>query len=205
MATTNQRAYDLGGVDTAFEILLQEVEERIDEINERGAEAFRRSAYSEAHDAMDEAQRMTTFRDRVRDLASESRKLFEAKSPVVQRVPASIPRLRRTATDRPPRGVRTPQQTYEKPILESLQQLGGSGAVAEVLDRVFLKVRHLLNQYDLQPVASSGGREPKWRNSAKWARWDLVRGGFLLSTSQTGVWEISEAGRERLRRDEQGS
>lgn len=98
-----------------------------------------------------------------------------------------------------PRGVRTPVKDYERPILEVLVEMGGSGQSDEVLRRVEEKMRHRLNQHDYE-ILGSLPNEPRWRNTAQWCRNDMVRqSGYLRATSPRGVWEISERGREYLR------
>ncbi len=47
-----------------------------------------------------------------------------------------------------PKGLRTPEEKYYLPILESLYELGGRGTVKEVLDKVEEKMRDILNEYD---------------------------------------------------------
>ena len=102
-----------------------------------------------------------------------------------------------------PRGVRTPVKDYERPILEVLAEMGGSGQSDEVLRRVEEKMRHQLNQHDYETLGSLPN-EPRWRNTAQWCRNDMVRqSGYLRATSPRGVWEISEQGRAYLRQLQQ--
>uniref|UniRef100_A0A7C3EZC1 Restriction system protein Mrr-like N-terminal domain-containing protein n=1 Tax=candidate division WOR-3 bacterium TaxID=2052148 RepID=A0A7C3EZC1_UNCW3 len=39
----------------------------------------------------------------------------------------------------------------------------------------------------------------RWRNAAQWARYNMVKQGWLKSNSPRGVWEITEAGREAFK------
>lgn len=93
------------------------------------------------------------------------------------------------------KGVRTSEDAYYKPILESLLDLGGSGKTSAVLDLVGKKMKTALKPVDFEPLNSQPD-EPRWRNTAKWARNTLVQDGRLIPNSPHGVWAISEKGRE---------
>ena len=57
------------------------------------------------------------------------------------------------------KGLRTPQQTYRQPILESLYELGGGAPMTEVLLRVEGKMKNLLNDIDYQNLSSGNDGE----------------------------------------------
>jgi len=95
------------------------------------------------------------------------------------------------------KGARTPESAYYRPLLEVLGQMGGSGKVAEVLDRVGKIRKPVLKEVDYQPPASNPDNL-RWRNAAQWARNSMVNDGLLKSDSPRGVWEVSEAGRREL-------
>lgn len=94
--------------------------------------------------------------------------------------------------------MRAPPEFYRRPILEALPELGGSAPVGEVLDCVYEKVKDRLNEYDRQPLSSSG--DMRWRNVAMWCRYDMVKEGLLVAGSPRGIWEITLAGRTDLSR-----
>ncbi len=96
------------------------------------------------------------------------------------------------------KGVKTPQEAFRIPILRALVSMGGRGKVSDVLDRVEPLVAGQLRAVDREPLPSDH-RQPRWRNSAQWARLELVTDGLLRSDSPRGVWEISEEGRRLLR------
>jgi hypothetical protein len=75
--------------------------------------------------------------------------------------------------------------------------MGGSGKVAEVLDRVGKKMKGVLKKPDYEPLAS-GPDNPRWRNAAQWARNSMVNEGLLKKDSPRGIWEISDKGRSHL-------
>ena len=93
-------------------------------------------------------------------------------------------------------GSKTPNSEYKIPILQVLTDFGGRGKVKEILERVYEKMKDVLNSFDLEVLSS--GFDVRWRNAAQWARNSLVRDGLMKSDSPRGVWEISEAGRQWL-------
>jgi hypothetical protein len=95
-----------------------------------------------------------------------------------------------------PTGPITPQPEYTIPILESLIELGGSGRVNEVLVKIYSKMRDRLKPADLEPLPS--GKDIRWKNHARWQRYNLKEEGYLKSDSPSGIWEISEKGRDYL-------
>ena len=90
------------------------------------------------------------------------------------------------------RGKKTPEQAYRRPILEALHELGGSASTNDVLKVVEGKMKSLLKEIDYQKIPS--GKEIRWRNTAKWERSTLVKGGLLKSGSPKGVWELADKG-----------
>jgi restriction system protein len=100
------------------------------------------------------------------------------------------------------RGVKTPQADYVIPILEALVDLGGRGRVAEVLDLVYEKVKEILTPFDHEMLPS--GLTERWRNTAQWARNEMVTKGLLRNDSPRGFWEISEKGKNYLKEHSNG-
>lgn len=90
------------------------------------------------------------------------------------------------------RGKKTPEKEYFIPLLESLIEMGGSGKIKKVVDKVGEKMKDNLNNYDWQQLKTG---EIRWRNTAEWARNTLKNRGLLKSDSPRGIWEISEKGR----------
>ena len=110
----------------------------------------------------------------------------------------SIPRPSKVEiTPRPPllKGRLTPPSEYEVPILESLIELGGSGRVRDVLDKVYEKMKVQFISADLEKLSS--GRAIRWKNRAMWVRMKLKTDGYLKADSPRGIWEITEKGRAR--------
>jgi len=79
---------------------------------------------------------------------------------------------------------------YFGPLLDALRGLGGSATVDEAVDRVASDLS--VPEDILNETLSSGGS--RFRNQVAWARFYLVREGFLDS-SKRGVWSLTEAGK----------
>jgi hypothetical protein len=178
-------------VNIAFEILLEEIEFVANQLHESGAAALRAGDYEKARQAIDEATRLAEFRAKVRALQNEWAGLVSRGL----KAPGAKPR--RTARERLQRGLRTPEDAFRRPILESLVELGGSAPIGEVLERVGARMKGVLNQYDCQPLPSDP-RSVRWKNTVQWCRNTLVREGLMKSDSPHGIWEITEAGRKWL-------
>ncbi len=99
--------------------------------------------------------------------------------------------------ERLPRGYRTPDKAYYQPILKTLDELGGSAKVKDVLVRVEKLMKGVLKEVDYQRLISDP-KTPRWINAARWARQNMVEEGLLKKNSPRGVWEISTVGRRYL-------
>jgi len=180
-------------VHAAFEILLEEIELVANATNEAGAEALKSGRYEEAQRHLDVGKEVADFRAKLRDLQQEWSKLFASGVPPTRR-------RKREIGAKLKRGLRTPEERFHRPILEAIEELGGSAPVATVLDRVKAKLEGVLNEYDYQPLPSNRSME-RWRNTAQWCRNTLVREGLIREDSPKGLWAISEQGRQLLRSD----
>mgnify|MGYP005865933069 FL=1 len=182
---------DQNEVAIAFDIVLEEIENAIAALNQQGAEAFQNGKYDVARDLMEKGSQMAAFRTKVNDLQKEWLNIFATVTPPKTR------RRSRKVAERLKRGLRTPEDAFRVPILQSLTELGGSCAMADVLDRVEAKMRNQLNAYDRSTLPSDP-TQTRWRNTAQWARNAMVREGLMSSDSPRGIWEITEAGRRWL-------
>jgi hypothetical protein len=97
----------------------------------------------------------------------------------------------------PPKGPILNQKEYAIPILESLIEMGGSGKVQKIFEKVFEKVKNKLQEADFENVQS--GKVVRWKNQAAWERQRLKQEGLLKENSPAGIWEISEKGREYVK------
>jgi restriction system protein len=178
---------------SALEILLEEIEADIEFVNRRGASAFERRDYDMAREALELAARVTAFRDKIAALRDE----WQGLTALVESQEDEASRTSRRNLGRLRRGMRTPETAYYKPILQAVAEMGGSGRIGDVLARVLEIMKPVLRDVDFEPLTSDP-ENPRWRNSAQWARNTLVNKGFLKNNSPRGVWEISDAGQQLL-------
>jgi hypothetical protein len=107
-----------------------------------------------------------------------------------------------TRAARPRRLDRTQERDFQLPILEALVELGGRARVEqEIRPLVERKMQGRLRPDDHEPLPSNG--EPRWWNTAKWEAKHMEREEppLLNPSSPRGWWEITDAGREYVRRD----
>jgi restriction system protein len=181
-------------VPDAFEILLEEIEGEIDFVNDIGSQGFEHRDYERAKEALEFAGKMTAFRDKIISIRKEWDLI------------TSIPVAQEVANERPKgiskrslkNGVRTPEAAFFKPILETIVELGGSGKVSVILNKLEPKVKSFLKEVDHEPIGSKPC-ESRWRNTARWARNTMINEGLLKPDSGRGIWEISENGKQYLK------
>ena len=184
---------DRNEVYIAFEILLEEIKAVANSINEAGSQAFQRGSYDEAWQMIEAAMQLADFRNKVKELQREWSDLFAKYAPKGKR------EGQRRKFGKLPRGLRTSEEAFRRPILDALVELGGRARVSEVLERVKERMQDVLNSYDLQPLPSNP-HTVRWQNTAQWCRNTLAREGLLKDDSPRGIWEISERGREALQK-----
>ncbi len=88
-----------------------------------------------------------------------------------------------------------PLEDYELPLLRALSGLGGSAPSAQVADAVEQLLGERLKLRDREPLASG---DVRWENRLGFARLRAVERGYLRPDSRRGIWELAEAGIERL-------
>jgi hypothetical protein len=172
-------------VDTqeAFETLLGELLHAFERTQESIEVAMKKSDFSAIRKA---AGRGETIQDQIDHL----RGLQEQWEGIVGAEGGRGPK-------RAPPGASTPQEAFRMPILRALDEMGGQGRTAEVVDRVGEIMKDQFTEWDLKAVPSGG--DIRWRNKANWARSAMVNDGLLASDSPRGIWEITEKGRNLLR------
>lgn len=186
---------DSTNVFVAFEMLLEEIETEIDFINKVGARALEGRDYDGARESLERASQATTLRDKIVSLRKEWEALTVTRRGTEEE---EIIRADRRNLGRLQRGMRTPETVFYQPILQALDELGGSAKMNEVLTRVERLMKGKLRQVDYQPLASDP-EMLRWHNTAQWARNSMVKEGLLKPNSPRGIWEIAEAGRNSLR------
>jgi hypothetical protein len=185
-------------VPSALELLLEEVESVINEINQRGGEAFQHGRHAEARQLLDQVETNTTFRAKIVALRREWDVLHPPSPSALPQQAVRAPRSEPEEDySRLPNGVRTPERAFRLPLLRTIVALGGSARTRDVLDRMESEVARFLRPVDHEPLPSDP-KSIRWRNTAQWARFVLVEEGLLKSESPNGIWEITEKGRQLL-------
>ncbi len=177
-------------VNIAFELLLEEIESVIGVLNKEAEEAFKSGDYEKVKTLIEYATKITEFREKVKNIQKEWQTLFASKTLKIKRTKKEVFKKLR-------RGLRTTEDAFKLPILESLIELGRKAKVIAVLDKVKQKMEGILNEYDKQPLPS--GKTIRWENTARWARNTMVNEGLLAADSPPGIWEITEKRIEYLK------
>jgi restriction system protein len=194
----------------SFEVPWDEVGEALamaaDEVE--GVIAALKQSAKQAVDAdrFDEVQRITRQIEGVRqfvgtlDSARREWITLRGESRARRRSPVQAPatKQRRHLGQVAP-GAKTSQPDFWRPVLEAVAALGGSGEVSAVLSLIEKNFSHNFKPADRELLPSA--RKPddlRWRNTAQWARVELVAEGLLKNDSRRGIWEISDAGRAWL-------
>ncbi len=178
---------DKNEVNTAFEILLEEIEEVFNMISTEGEEAFKAQDFDKARTLIEYGERLKCFREKVKALQREWQTIFGDIIPIQAREKQVKERLKK--------GLRTPEEQFIIPILESIIELGVKAEVRDVLKLVHEKMKGVLNSYDYKPLPSNP-KQKRWENTAKWARYTMVNEGLLAKDSPWGIWEITDKGKK---------
>jgi len=176
-----------------FELLLEEMETEIEFINQSGAKAFAARNYDAARAVLERADRVTGLREKLATLRAEWEKMI----PEISSNGTSAKKNGSHDLSRLQRGVRTRETAYFKPILQVLNQMGGVGDMAEVLERLPKLMKGTLRDIDFEPLTAHS-EVPRWWNTAQWAQSAMVQAGLLKAESPRGVWEMTEAGHKLI-------
>ena len=183
-------------VDTAFEIVLEEIENAIEGLNKDVAKASGSRDYEHVRYLSLTGDQMTDFRDKVYALQKDWSAKIVYDLPTAETKSKSRKRGKRLS-----QGLRTREELFRVPILGALVKLGGSAESTTVIKRIGRSLRPDLNQYDMSRLSSSGVL--RWENTANWARHEMVKDGLLAANSKRGIWEISEKGIQWLAENQQ--
>jgi restriction system protein len=218
--------HNLQNVVAAFDVLIEEIEEALRSLNNSGANALEVCDYDMAQRAIEHARRVKLLCEKIAALKGEwndlegmlsvqevpekhtqraahvlqrtSKSPVPAKSrPIIQQ--EALQPVGRLIAGRIRKGLRTPESAFFCPILQALNDLGGSAKRSEVFLILEQSMRDVLKPIDYQ-ILSSEAEQMRWQNSAQWARNLMVKEGLLQADSPIGLWEISEKGREFLQK-----
>jgi hypothetical protein len=187
-------APDQNDVSTALGLLRDSLAEEEQRIRNEGAKAMQGGDYDTATSVIEFAKRLLAFQNKVEGLVNEWAELEDlrdAASPAVQEI------VSKKFFGKRKKGEITPHTAFNRAILESLVELGGSAKTKVVLDRVGEKMQDILKPLD-HSVLPSDGKSIRWRNAAQWARNTMVNEDGRMKKTKNGVWEISDKGRKWL-------
>lgn len=170
-------------VEEAFDLLAEALSDEAEDQRGEAIKQVQESAYDAAKQAVDRAEALDTLCEELADLRGRALKLLGATPR-----PPDRRRLRK--------GLMTPHDQYRRPILSTLESMGGSGQTSKVLEKVFALMEGTLNEHDLAILGS--GNAPRWRTTACWSRNTMREEGLIVDDSPRGIWEISDAGRAWL-------
>jgi hypothetical protein len=106
--------------------------------------------------------------------------------------PATNPAPKPVEGNRARVGTILPEKDYWVPILQALEENGGSASAVEVIDRVGELMEHRLRNADHGETSTGGIR---WRKRTQFARLRMKEQGLLASDSPRGIWTTTDRGR----------
>ncbi len=196
---------DQSNTNAAFSMLIDELNNEIKKINQSGAKYFEEGEYDSVENAKQFAKRYTEIREKILKLEKEYEELVNhynnGNFMSVQRDIFANANMKNYDQPRLCKGKKTPEEVYYYPILKTLDEMGGSGRIADVLRKVQIMVMSVLNEYDLETLPSND-KTQRWYNTAQWARNTLVEQGLLKRNSPHGIWEITSQGKEFVRNNQ---
>jgi len=90
------------------------------------------------------------------------------------------------------------QQEYVIPVLQALVKRGGSGRIKEILESVYDMLKNKFSKKDVEKIPS--GYDLRWHKIVHWAIFTMKGMELLKNDSQPGIWEISDKGRQYLKK-----
>ncbi|MBC7195111.1 MAG: winged helix-turn-helix domain-containing protein [Caldisericia bacterium] len=178
---------DKDNVSIAFEMLLEEIENVFSTLDNEREKFSKSKNYEKANDIYNKISKLSNFCIKVRDLQKEWDELFSADM-------LTISKRKEVRRKKLKKGLRTPNEKFIIPILESLIEFGGKAEMSKVLDRVYEKMKNILTKHDHDLLPS--GNSVRWKNTAQWTRFQLIQKGLLSKDSPYGIWEITKEGVE---------
>lgn len=183
----------MSNIDDAFDMLLEEFESEMELIHQQSVKMLEKKEYEKATKIIEQVGKIKALHSQIENLRREWNELFWKSPNRKSRKNTAQPKARRLG-----RGIKTPQTAYYLPILKALELMGGKGSVTEVLEKVGRIMQGNLKDVDFESLPSNSTVK-RWENSAQWARNSMVHDGLLKKDSPHGIWEITEAGRRKIR------
>lgn len=112
---------------------------------------------------------------------------ISAKTQPINGAPPPTKLPRRSAR----RGVKLPQKEFRPALMWAVYKLEKSASKKQVCKYVYELIKDRLSEVDYEPVKTG---EARWLNAVCWERSVLVKEGLFRSTSERGIWELSDKG-----------
>jgi restriction system protein len=179
----------------AFATLLEQLDVALQESLARSNRAAQQGDFDAVEIEVERQRNLVSARNQLQTLqelwpglVGESKKTEKKSAPVAKRS---------SRAQRLPKGSATSRKAFRLPILAVLEEMGGSGRMADVLNRVGEMMAHILNETDRGLTHT--GQTVRWRHAAQWVRQRMKDEGLLAADSPHGIWEITEMGHAYLR------
>jgi len=186
----NQMSWsEFNDVLSSFEMLLERIDIEIHKLNVVGSKSFKRKEYEKVQEVVETAKAKKSIRDKVSILCKEWDELIP-----------TVPKRKEGENDTDDIERITSQSAYYESILKVLYQMGGSGQIGDVLSRVELMMRPILNKVDYEMIRDGSRRCPRWWAYAQFERLEMKHNGWIKDHSPKGVWELTNKGMAKARR-----
>jgi restriction system protein len=180
-------------IEKSFSSINSEIERTIEDLNNEAAKDIQQGNYSKAEGIINQCKQLQAIQQKLKAVEDE---LIEKD--LIDKQKDDIPKQKERESERISRGKRTSHYLFIQPLLQALVNLGGSGTPSQVEKEAFPLLKPILTEFEFTTLASSGNK-PRWVHRLHWTRYRQVKAGLLLANSPKGLWEISEAGRKRLK------
>ena len=181
-------------VSSGFDIVIEEVDNFYTTLANEIKKLVEKRELEKADRILELAKKIEAFKEKVTSLKKEWQASFKNINNELLTIENEGKRTNnQDQSGKLRRGLKTPQKEYYLPILESLIELGGRAQINDVLSKVREKMSSVLNRYDFDRLKNG---EERWKNTAQWARFEMVKEGLLSDSSPNGIWEITEKGRK---------
>lgn len=189
-------------VGEMLDTLLLKLDTEIADANQFGGKAFETGNHIRAKELLARAEEIAAYR---RKVASLRKQWGGAATPSGTGKPtppsngvSPKPRVVSPGTGGGSESQRPGMSSYYVPILQALDQLGGSAEVARVLPRVEESMRGILTDIDYTPTPSKPN-VIRWKHRTHWAYNQLRHDGLARPGNARGIWEITDEGRMYLK------
>ncbi len=188
-------------VQDAFDKLLDILRGELKSITESSVEAIRRGDFERASEPIERAAGISKLLGRLNELHREWVRLFGEDIKEKAEKPEKTPVAAKPRVKRLPMGLLTPTESYFRPILQALVELGGKSQKANVVKRVEKIMAGTFTEMDRR-ATQAHPKIPRWKVKFDKVRPFMIKRGLLSDKTETGIWEITDRGKEFLAKGE---